>query len=623
MDGAAAFQSIKIRTLADIEALEQGPLEDKIDLWTVYDLVCHGASLDPKRPAIHFLPTGSPDEAPETLTFGRFIGRVRQVANALSELGVGPKDAVAIMLPLVPQNYISLIAGTAAGIAAPVNWMLEPSQLTEIINATRAKVLVCLGPSPDFEIWDKVTAMRTRLTSVEHVLQVQAPGAARIDSGLDELADRQPGDRLVSGRQIRADDVAIYAHTGGTTGTPKIAQLQHKGFAYKCWAYEILLEQEAGQAVFAVHPLFHIGGMVYHTVSAFARGITSLVPGTVGFRNKAVVENYWRFVEKYRITDFFGVPTTLSALANIPVGDADVSSLRPYCMTGSAGLPVEIAEKFERDIGVRVLCNYGMTENTATIAVPPRDGEPRFGSAGFRLPYTEVRIVELDRDGELRRECDTDEAGLILVRSPGVIPGYLDQALDEDLFFGDGWINTGDLGRLDPDGYIWITGRIKDVINRSGHNIDPAIIEDALLTHEDVQLSAAVGRPDAYAGELPVAYVQLKPGASASEAELLAFARDRVPERAAIPKSITIMDALPLTGVGKIFKPALRDRAAIEFFEKLLAPLLHQGAHLEITPEDDARRGHYLSVRITGSGDREAVERALSAFAVPPEVIWR
>ena len=120
-----------------------------------------------------------------------------------------------------------------------------------------------------------------------------------------------------------------------------------------------------------------------------------------------------------------------------------------------------------------------------------------------------------------------------------------------------------------------------------------------------------------------MAYVQLKPGASASEAELLSFARDHVPERAAIPKSITIMDALPLTGVGKIFKPALRDRAAIDFFEELLAPLLHQGAHVEITPEDDARRGHYLSIRITGSGDREGVESALSAFAVPPEVIWR
>ena len=157
----------------------------------------------------------------------------------------------------------------------------------------------------------------------------------------------------------------------------------------------------------------------------------------------------------------------------------------------------DLVKAFEEKFGVRVQANYGLTENTASAAIAPRSGEPRYGASGIRIPYTQIKTVVLDQNGAYLRHGAQGEPGVIAVKGPGVISGYVDEKLNRGLFFPDGWLNTGDLGRIDEDGYLWITGRVKDLIIRGGNNIDPSIIDDTLLQHPAVQLAAAVGKPDA------------------------------------------------------------------------------------------------------------------------------
>jgi fatty-acyl-CoA synthase len=204
-----------------------------------------------------------------------------------------------------------------------------------------------------------------------------------------------------------------------------------------------------------------------------------------------------------------------------------------------------------------------------------------------------MKAVVLDGQGRYVRDCAVDEVGVLVLSGPNVFSGYRSQAHDAGLWLdcGDGkrWLNTGDLGRQDADGYFWLTGRRKELIIRSGHNIDPAMIEDPLHRHPAVQTAAAIARPDAYAGELPVAYVQLKPGAKASEEELLEFLRGEVAERAALPKRIRILDIMPLTPIGKIYKPALKRREAED---ALRAALDEAGVAVrELRVEDDKLGG--------------------------------
>ena len=618
-----------IRGMADIEALEQVPLERQNDIWTVWDLFVRGAAIEPDKPALQYLPGGSPEETPETTTYRQLLDRVRQAANLFRSLGIGSTDAVAILLPIVPQNYVALLAASTAGIAFPINWMLEADQIAALLNATRARVLIAFGPAQGFRIWEKVAALREQVPSLQQVLQVRGPGASAAGaSDFDVLSARQTGTRLEFERIIDPEDVALYVHTGGTTGMPKIAQLLHRGVAYKSWAYSVILAQEARHSTFAGNPLFHIGGIVHGAIASLSRGMTLVLLGPIGFRTKNVIRDYWRLVERYGITNLSGVPTIFSALASVPSGDADTSSLRPYAMTGSAGLPIQVSKHFERTIGVRILSNYGMTENTATIAMPPRDGDPKFGSSGLRLPYTRIRIVVIGEDGKVRRDCKADEIGEIIISGPGVTPGYLDESLNAKLFVEDGWLRTGDLGRMDSDSYLWVTGRVKDLIIRGGHNIDPRVIEDTLMQHESVALVAAVGKPDAYAGELPVAFVQSKPGRAVGADELKAFARSHIPERAAAPVDVFVLEAMPLTGPGKIFKPELRKRAAEHVYRGIAASIAGADAEPQIDIAPDEVRGTMVTVTLSRSGDRDGeaelkLRSALDAFTLAYRIEWR
>jgi fatty-acyl-CoA synthase len=235
-------------------------------------------------------------------------------------------------------------------------------------------------------------------------------------------------------------------------------------------------------------------------------------------------------------------------------------------------LPPELAERFEKLFGLHVHESFGMTEMAGISTIRPPGVSGPVGCVGFPLPYTRMRIVALDaQGGATARDLPQGERGMVLFKSPNVFSGFVDPADNAQVFTADGWLATGDLGWLDDQGRLNLCGRSKDLIIRGGHNIDPKVVEDALGAHPAVQFAAAVGAPDAYAGELPVAFVSLLPGASASETELLAFAAQRVDEAPARPRSVTIVERMPMTNVGKIFKPELRLLAAQAVVAALVA----------------------------------------------------
>jgi fatty-acyl-CoA synthase len=236
--------------------------------------------------------------------------------------------------------------------------------------------------------------------------------------------------------------------------------------------------------------------------------------------------------------------------------------------------------------------------------------------SGIRVPYVKIRIVKMDANGVVLRDCATDENGMVLVGGPGVAGGYLDPAQDKGAFLPDGFFVTGDLGSMDADGYLRISGRQKDLIIRSGHNIEPGIIEEALLQSPWVALAAAVGKPDAHAGELPIAYVELHPGAQVTADELLRYVAERIPERPAIPKEIVVLDKLPLTSVGKPMKHLLQVDAARRVFEPALRTLACQW-DLAIASTGGSGLATTLTLKNACALDQNAAEQVLSAYSIP------
>jgi fatty-acyl-CoA synthase len=617
-----------LRTISDLEQLERVPLEQRLLSWDANDWIRAGLDLAPDKVAIRYIDDGDPQTEPLNITYRELKRRATATANLFHSLGVGKDEAVLYLLPTIPQLYDVMLGSLAAGISCCTNWMLEPAHWVELIRASRAKVVVVLGPTPGYEIWEKFETIRSSLPEGVRVLTVQGPKGERLTAtDLELLAARQPADRLTFERKAGPDDIAAYVHSGGTTGSPKLVKLTHRGFSYKFWANTLVMAHTADDVIFSDYPMFHIAGFFGRGIMAIADGMEIVIPSPLGARDKRFIENYWKFVERFRITILSGVPTTLAQLSKNPPKGEDLSSLRPYGVTGSTAFPAEVARQLEAICGVRMFGSYGATEYTQNVAQPPRDGDPRYGSAGLRLPYTQIKIVELDQAGRIARECATDEIGLVVVKGPSVTPGYVDEAYNAGILLPDGWFNSGDLGRIDGDGYLWLTGRAKDVIIRGGHNIDPSVIEETLLKHKEVVLAAAVSKPDSYAGELPVAYVQLVPGAKATAEELQSFAQAHTPERAAAPKEIILVEKMPLTDVGKPAKVQLRLDAARRAFTAALKDVAGDGG-VSVEMVTDAKLGNRAIISV-GPGAMAATEiearirETMKYYSTPYAIEWQ
>ncbi len=614
-----------VRSLQDVERHEARPLAEALPVQSTYEIFVNSAAAFGDKTALSFLPTSDPADEPIRWSYAQLLTGIHQTANLLHHLGVGPQDAVAVLLPGCLEYHLALWGGEAAGIVQPLNPMLTDEKIAAMMTLARAKVLIAYGGEGDVGYWSKALRLRALVPTLTTVLRVaphdEAPGAADpLPDGVVDLAERHqhPDDHLVSGRHIAATDIAAYFHTGGTTGAPKLARHSHGAQVFTAWGsvqMQGITPQDVG---INGYPLFHVAGVLPGSLAALSAGVETIIPTTGLFRNREVIANYWLLVERYRCTYLSAVPTVLAALANVPLNGADIATLR-YCRTGAAILAPELAARFERLFGLHIHESLGMTEMAGISTITPPGVHAPAGCVGWRLPYTQLRVVALDAQGNASdQDLPPGQPGMVLFQSPNLFSGFLDAADTAKAFTHDGWLATGDLGFVDDQGRLHLSGRSKDLIIRSGHNIDPKVIEDALGAHPAVQLAAAVGAPDAYAGELPVVYATLVPGAQAvTEAELLAFTAERVDEAVARPRWVQVLETMPVTNVGKIYKPELRQRAACHTVQALVDGVCAAEAPGQPRPQVQPEGDNAVRVTVPPGAQADALAARLREVLAP------
>jgi len=624
----------RFASIEDVQAIEAvGAWEARGMPTTLYQLLSGTAETHGHRNAISYQILSGHKNKAETLTWRQVHEMSTQAANLFRKLGVGETDVVAYILPNCNETAITLIGGSVAGIANPINPLLDAEQIASILRETKAKVVVTLKGFPKTDVPQKAAEAVAMAPDVEAVLEVDlnrylsppkswivplirpkvdAKHKARV---LDFNAEVAKQNRTLDFADSTTDRVAAYFHTGGTTGMPKIAQHTYSGMIYNGWiGTELLFTPEDN--IICPLPLFHVFACHVILMAMITSGAHVVFPTPAGYRGDGVFDNFWKLIERWKITFIIIVPTAISALMQRPV-DADISSVKT-AFSGSSPLPVELFKRFEKKCGVTIVEGYGLTEATCLVSCNPVEGEKKIGSVGITFPYTDVRI--LVDTGEGPAEMHANDVGEICVASPGVYDSatYTDASKNEDLYhqFGNAqYLRTGDLGRLDEDGYLWITGRAKDLIIRGGHNIDPAEIEEALAGNDAVAMAGAIGQPDAYAGELPCAYVELVSGADVTTDELLDYATARIKERAAQPKYVEILDELPKTAVGKVFKPDLRRRAITRVYNAALED--GNLAARVASVREDRKLGLVAHLERNGETDDAAVEKVLGEFTRP------
>ncbi|MGA9860831.1 MAG: acyl-CoA synthetase [Terriglobales bacterium] len=630
-----------VRTLSDIAELEKVPLAERQLAPSTYGALNAQAEKTPERKALSFFLEADQFEQVHEWSYRQLFAEITRAANAFTYLGLKQDQVVAFILPNLPETHFTIWGGEAAGIAMPINPLLEAAQIGDLLRSARAKIVVTLAPTPGTEMWQKLASQLDTLPDVKSVLWVDLVpylpklegDALRMMAGRERLRhsqrqivdlktvmEGQPTNTLISGRVIQPHERSSYFCTGGTTRLPKIACRAHGSEVFDAWAIGLTLGPRDRRTFFCGLPLFHVNGQLVTGLLPWTRGDHVVLGTPQGYRGNGALQHFWQIVEKFKINFFSGVPTVYASLLQQPIGSSDISSLE-YGLCGASPMPAELFRNFESKTGVRILEGYGLTEGACVSSINPPGGERRIGSIGLRLPYQAMLAVVLDQDGRYIREARIGEIGTIVIRGPNVFHGYLNDEDDRSIWIeidGKKWLNTGDLGREDTEGYFWLTGRSKELIIRGGHNIDPMQIEEPLLRHPDVQMAAAVARPDAYYGELPVAYVQLRTGASASEEAMLEYAKSTIGERAAWPKVIRFIDQMPQTAVGKLFKPALR---RMEIRDALLSALNDAGlgdSRLDLV--EDAQSGLRVNVCVSTEENKEKAEAVLArypfAFAV-------
>ena len=629
-----------LSSAAEIRAVAPLGLPGDLPVST-YAVLARAAERYPAATALSFFAEASAYRRAAHWTYGELFEAVTKCANVLHGLGMRPGEVAAVLLPNLPETHFALWGAEAAGVVMPLNPMSDVTMLAALLNAAQARVLITLEPFPGTDLHAKGAALTRLVPTLRHVLLVSPAAhvggargvAARLLGQLRPRATFAPGvsvspfaralrradgRSLCSARIISPTDTASMFATGGTTGLPKIAVRTHGQEVANVWMMTRMLGDaiDRESTMLCGLPLFHVNAALVSGLACFLRGARVLLGTPQGFRGPGLIDAFWKIVEHHRVSAFSAVPTVLVALLDRPVSTTDISSLR-FIFCGAAPLSAELMERFERHAGAPVVEGYGLTETACAASANPVRGRRQPGSVGLALPLTEIRIVLVDSDGRFVRDAARGEIGAVAIAGPHVFNGYLDPSHNATIWIdrGDGqrWLNTGDLGRLDDDECLWLTGRAKDLIIRGGHNIDPAIIEDALLRHPAVRHAAAIGRPDAYAGEVPVAYVQLHPGATATEQELVTHLGGCIAERAAIPKAITILDEMPLTPIGKIHKPSLRllDIAELARSRLHAAGIAFDRADTELQPDAT------IDIRITGRGlAPENVERALDGLRI-------
>jgi len=463
-------------------------------------------------------------------TYAEFDAAAARVATLLERAGVEPGDRVGLMLPNTPAFAIAFYGIMYRGaVAVPMNPLLKAREVSYYLSNSGAKALFA---TPAFA--EEATAGAAEVGAECWVVD---------DAGLKKLiADLPEQDSPV---ECGDHDVAVILHTSGTTGKPKGAMLTHGNLSRNCEvSVRTLVETGQDDVVMGCLPLFHVFGLTCGlNGTVFAGGMLTLLPR---FEPRKAIE----IIERDAVTVFQGVPTMYSALLSV-ADQAPPGAMRTLrtCVSGGAALPVQVLADFEKAFGCTVLEGYGLSESSPAAAFnhPNRPRKP--GSIGTPIEGVEMRVVDLDGV-----EVPQGEAGQIQIRGHNVMKGYwnLPEATKETIT-ADGWLNTGDVGRVDEDGYFYIVDRTKDMIIRGGYNVYPREIEEVLYEHPAVAEAAVIGIPHDSLGEEVGAAVALKKGAAVTADEL----RDYVKARVAAykyPRLVWLVDALPKGPTGKLLK---------------------------------------------------------------------
>jgi len=606
-----------VKTIADVEALEQRPYDSLIPARNLLDLFEATAHLHPDRPALTVLTKGSHEPGDVTLTHRQLLAGIIRAANLFRSHGIGESGGTAAFLcPILPPLFPALLGAQIAGIASSINYLLNEDAIADLLEAQNATVLVIASETADRAIWAKVANVAKRVPSLKTIFVIGANDL--LPGGFLNFDKASARERDTLDFEPSTDRAAVSAlfHTGGTTGRPKLVRLTHGNQIHAAWSFAQVHGLDELDAAVNGFPLFHVGGTMTLGLSILAAGGHVIIPSPYSLRSPDAIREYWHTVERFRATIVSGVPTSIAALAEVPIGSSDISTVR-MALTGGAVAPKAVSERFQARTGITLFETYGMTETAAAIAFNPGRGTPVQGSVGFRAPFAKTKIVALD-DADLKTQCPPLTSGLVLASGPQVFPGYLDPQHNKGVLTDDHWIVTGDIGYLTADQRLVLTGREKDLIVRSGHNIDPAAIEDVANAFPGVQMSSAVGMPDAYAGEVPIVFVVPSPGQTIDLAQLRDHLERNVNEPPAKPKRVVQLEALPVTAVGKIFKPTLRDLAVQEKVRSEIDRIFGPDVAADIRVEKDARLNTLVHISVA-SDDQERTKAFTESLTPLPQ----
>jgi len=507
------------------------------------------------------------------ITYRKLQKHVNRLAAGLQSLGVTKGDRVAIMMPNCPQFVIAFFGiQRAGGIVAATSSMYTAREVAYQWNDAGATVVIA-----DRRLYPVIKAALPQLTTVKQIIltgvrQYSSRHFRQLCSLLDKASKTKVrGDSKSAGKSsgpivhqwddvlrisdrakpdgLSQSDIACLQYTGGTTGVSKGAMLTHGNLVINACQANTWLGTGDGERMVAALPLFHIYAMTCIMISTVLNG------GSIVILPRFELRAALNVVRKFHPTIFHGVPTMYVAFNGAPnVERYGFKSLR-VCMSGGAPLPVEVRQRFEALTGGKLVEGYGLTETSPVTHVNPPEGSLKVGSIGLPIIDTKVRIMDLDTG---TREMPVGEIGEIAIRGPQVMKGYWKKPAETALVLRKGWLYTGDIARKDEDGFYYIVDRKKDMIIAGGFNIYPREVEEVLFECPMVNEAAVIGVPDKYRGESVKAFVVLKPGVTATEAEIIAFCRERLASYKT-PRAVVFRDSLPKSGVGKYLRRELRN----------------------------------------------------------------
>ena len=508
----------------------------------------NSAQSHPDRTAIVFGDT--------RLSYPQVDGAANQVANLLVSRGIKPGDKVALSCPNLPYFTIVYYGILKAGATVvPLNVLLKGREVAYHLGDSDAKAYFAFQGTPDLPIGTEAYAGFQAADGCEHFFVITAdPAAPSPIEGTETLgqgmATQPPTFDTVA---VADDDTAVILYTSGTTGQPKGAELRHRNMRDNALAGKDLFGADAAKpdTFLCVLPLFHSFGQTVIQNGAFAFG------GTVVMLPRFEAAPAIALMLKEKVSFFAGVPTMYWGLLNALDETVDVKELAAnlrVAVAGGAALPVEVHHEFEKRFGVVILEGYGLSE-TSPVASFSRLGSPvRVGSIGTPIPGVEMKLIDPDSWAEV---TDPDGIGEIAIKGHNIMKGYYKRPdATAEAINDEGWFRSGDLGRKDADGWYYIVDRSKDMIIRGGYNVYPREIEEVLLTHPAISLAAVIGVPHESHGEEIKAFVILKPGATATPDEIVAWGKEQMAAYK-YTRLVEIVESLPMTATGKILKREL------------------------------------------------------------------